>query len=65
MLRSRAVRSASPSRARLYLELVAFKPFSEPLDDPERNSVRNEFIERPFVGDPGAEGEDHKGENVR
>lgn len=50
---------------RLYLELVAFKPFSEPLDDPERNSVRKEFIERLFVGDPGAEGEDQKGEDVK
>jgi hypothetical protein len=50
---------------RLYLELVAFKPFSEPLDDPEKNAVRKEFIERLFVGDPGAEGEDHKGNEVK
>jgi ElaB/YqjD/DUF883 family membrane-anchored ribosome-binding protein len=50
---------------RIYLELVAFKPFSEPLDDPEKNAVRKEFIERLFVGDPGAEGEDHKGDDVK
>jgi hypothetical protein len=50
---------------RLYLELVAFKPFSEPLPEPERHSVRKEFIERLFVGDPGAEGEDHKEDEVK
>jgi hypothetical protein len=50
---------------RLYLELVAFKPFSEPLPEPERHAVRKEFIERLFVGDPGAEGEDHKDDEAR
>ncbi|HVQ57896.1 MAG TPA: hypothetical protein VMS60_03205 [Solirubrobacterales bacterium] len=50
---------------RLYLELVAFKPFSEPLPEPERHAVRKEFIERLFVGDPGAEGEDHKDDDVK
>ncbi|HEX6666148.1 MAG TPA: hypothetical protein VF081_06095 [Solirubrobacterales bacterium] len=39
---------------RLYLELVAFKPFAEPLEDPaDRATVRKDFIERMFVGDPG------------
>lgn len=47
------------------MELVAFKPFSEPLPEPERHSVRKEFIERLFVGDPGAEGGDHKDDDVR
>lgn len=50
---------------RLYLELVAFKPFTEPLPEPERHAVRKEFIERLFVGDPGAEGEDHKDDDVK
>jgi hypothetical protein len=50
---------------RLYLELVAFKPFSEPLPEPERHAVRKEFIERLFVGDPAAEGEDHKEDDVK
>lgn len=47
---------------RLYMQMVAFKPFSEPLPDPEKKEVRKEFIERMFVGDPG---EDHKGEDVK
>lgn len=50
---------------RLYLELVAFKPFTEPLPELERHAVRKEFIERLFVGDPGAEGEDHKNDDVK
>ncbi|HEY5816724.1 MAG TPA: hypothetical protein VIS95_10370 [Solirubrobacterales bacterium] len=50
---------------RLYLELVAFKPFSEPLSDDDKTTVRKDFIERLFVGDPGAEGEDHKGDDVK
>jgi hypothetical protein len=47
---------------RLYMQMVAFKPFSEPLPDPEKKDVRKEFIERMFVGDPG---EDHKGDDVK
>jgi hypothetical protein len=47
---------------RLYMQMVAFKPFSEPLPDPEKKEVRKEFIERMFVGDPG---EDHKGDDVK
>jgi hypothetical protein len=41
---------------RLELELVAFGPFTEPLDPAEQNQVRKELIERMFVGDPGDEG---------
>jgi len=47
---------------RLYMQMVAFKPFSEPLPEGERNTVRKEFIERMFVGDPG---EDHKGDDTK
>jgi hypothetical protein len=47
---------------RLELELVAFDPFTEPLDDTEKSAVRKDFIERLFVGDPG---EDHKGGDVK
>jgi hypothetical protein len=41
---------------RLELELIAFGPFTEPLDDQAKLEVRKAFIERLFVGDPG---EDH------
>lgn len=38
---------------RLFLELTAFSPFSEALDDPEKEKeVRAQFIDRLFVGDP-------------
>jgi ElaB/YqjD/DUF883 family membrane-anchored ribosome-binding protein len=47
---------------RLYLQLVAFKPVSEPLSETEKNTVRKEFIERMFVGDPA---EDHKGDDAK
>lgn len=47
---------------RLYLQLVAFKPVSEPLPETEKNTVRKEFIERMFVGDPA---EDHKGNDAK
>lgn len=47
---------------RLYMQMVAFKPFSEPLPEAERNTVRKEFIERMFVGDSG---EDHKGDDAK
>jgi hypothetical protein len=47
---------------RLYLQLVAFKPVSEPLPEGEKNTVRKEFIERMFVGDPA---EDHKGDDLK
>jgi chemotaxis protein histidine kinase CheA len=47
---------------RLYMQMVAFKPFSEPLPDPEKKEVRKEFIERMFVGDPR---EDHKDGEVK
>lgn len=42
---------------RLELELVAFGPFTEPLDDEKKQTVRVSFIERMFVGDPGEEGQ--------
>ncbi len=47
---------------RLYMQMVAFKPFSEPLPDPEKKDARKEFIERMFVGDPR---EDHKDGEVK
>jgi hypothetical protein len=47
---------------RLYMQMVAFKPFSEPLPETEKNTVRKEFIERMFVGDPA---EDHKGDDAK
>lgn len=47
---------------RLYMQMVAFKPFSEPLPEAEKNTVRKEFIERMFVGDPA---EDHKGDDAK
>jgi hypothetical protein len=40
---------------RLELELVAFGPFSEPLEPEEKLKVRKDFIGRLFVGDPGDE----------
>jgi hypothetical protein len=43
---------------RLYMQMVAFKPFSEPLPDPEKKDARKEFIERMFVGDPGEDNQD-------
>lgn len=48
---------------RLYLQMVAFKPFSEPLPDPEKMEVRKEFIERMFVGDLG--NDEHKDGDVK
>jgi hypothetical protein len=48
---------------RLYMQMVAFKPFSEPLTDgADKDTVRKEFIERMFVGDPA---EDHKGDDAK
>jgi hypothetical protein len=47
---------------RLYLQLVAFKPISEPLPDEKKNEVRKDFIERMFVGDLA---EDHKDGDVK
>jgi hypothetical protein len=47
---------------RLYMQMVAFKPFSEPLPETEKNTVRKEFIERMFVGDPA---ENHKGDDAK
>lgn len=47
---------------RLYMQMVAFKPFSEPLPEAEKNTVRKEFIERMFVGDAA---EDHKGDDAK
>ncbi len=47
---------------RLYLQLVAFKPISEPLPEAEKNAVRKEFIERMFVGDLA---EDHKVDDAK
>lgn len=47
---------------RLYMQMVAFKPFSEPLPETEKNTVRKEFIERMFVGDHA---EDHKGDDAK
>ncbi len=40
---------------RLELELVAFGPFSEPLEPEQKLQVRKDFIERLFVGDPGGD----------
>lgn len=47
---------------RLYMQMVAFKPFSEPLPEAEKNTVRKEFIERMFVGDLA---EDHKSDDAK
>jgi putative lipoic acid-binding regulatory protein len=47
---------------RLYLELVAFGPFAEPLGPEDKLAVRKDFIERLFVGDPG---EDHHDRDPR
>lgn len=47
---------------RLYLELVAFGPFAEPLGPDAKLAVRKDFIERLFVGDPG---EDHHDRDAR
>ena len=40
---------------RLELELVAFGPFTGPLEPEEQRQVRKALIERMFVGDPGEE----------
>lgn len=43
---------------RLYLQLVAFKPISEPLPDEKKTEARKDFIDRMFVGDAAEDHED-------